>query len=700
MQLRSYVLLIAALAVAFVPSMPDVTHAQSNPFLPPELTDAGWPNICGPHLDGTSDEINLASHWPPGGPPVLWVKELGQGYSSFVAQGDRVYTQYQSLSGQYVVCLDADSGETIWTYRYDWPFEATGLYPGPRSTPTIAQGKVFFATPAGSVGCLSQDGDLIWSKELKTTYEGKGTDFGYACSPTVVNGKVLMPVGGRGASMVALNAGDGTLLWKSGDDPASYTPALPVKVGEQTQVIGYMQNAMTAYDLETGKQLWRVKLSNGYDEHSTWPLYREPYLWVTGPFQAGSQLYELAESTSHQTAPPTQNQGGMTDPDAAKPAIRLVHQSDTMSNDVASSVRWGNHIFGFDLHEAQSKAHRPSRGQFKCVDFLTGAENWSNGTAKSRRDPSDQSVIGHASLIVADGKLILLNDTGDLILARADPEKLVPLARATVLGGRIGWCSPCLYRGRLYLRNDARAVCIYVGEPGLLEESASASSVSVAEIPQGKVRDFSKLLGVEPEYAMDPPTRRWLIRWYVTSLCLLTAAFVLSWLCHRLLTRDSTSNESTRRLWYWLLAYCLAVVGGPILSIQIKDFVFTWPLCLFIAFDAAMHRVSISKNTRFAPLLRERERTRQVWLDRIAFIVMFLTCATYFYACRRLSLVTEWVFLCGFVGAIPLMLIGRWLSRRDRPLVWIEFLVTVAAFSAYYGVTVVFLHMKYEIPAY
>lgn len=195
-----------------------------------EQAEAGWPHIRGPSYDGVSRETNLADVWPESGPPVLWVKELGQGFSSIVVQKDRAFTQYQSLTGQFVLCMDANTGKTLWSYRYDWPFEVTGLYPGPYSTPTLSMDHVYFTTPAGSVSCLTLSGKLVWSRDLKQEFDGKGTDFGYACSPTVVDRKVILPVGGRGASLVALDAMSGEVVWKTGDESASYVPVLPITI--------------------------------------------------------------------------------------------------------------------------------------------------------------------------------------------------------------------------------------------------------------------------------------------------------------------------------------------------------------------------------------------------------------------------------------------------------------------------------------
>ena len=127
-------------------------NGRPNPFLADGAVDVGWPFLRGFNFDGHSAEIHLADAWPSTGPPVLWTRPLGQGYSAFTAADDRIFTQYQTLSGQYVVCLSAETGETVWEYRYDWPYEAGGVYPGPRATPTLDGRRIYFAGPSGLVG--------------------------------------------------------------------------------------------------------------------------------------------------------------------------------------------------------------------------------------------------------------------------------------------------------------------------------------------------------------------------------------------------------------------------------------------------------------------------------------------------------------------------------------------------------------------
>jgi outer membrane protein assembly factor BamB len=654
-------------------------------------TAVGWPHLRGPHYDGVSTETGLAERWPAIGPPVLWVKELGQGYSSCVAQDDRVYTQYQTLAGQFVLCVNAETGKTLWEYRYDWPFEITGQYPGPFSTPTLAEEHVYFTTPAGSVGCLTLAGKLVWSRDLKQEFDGQGTDFGYACSPTVIDGKVILPIGGRGASLVALNARSGELVWKNGDEAASYVGVLPIQIGDQRQVVGYLQHCLVGCDLKTGERRWTETLSHGYDEHSCWPIYREPLLWTSAPFQSGSHLWSLSSPSSTRI-----------EPDSAETLISERWYCEAMSNDVSSSVLVGDTIYGFDLAEAQSKAHRPSRGSFRAIDWETGNLRWSNGDAQTRRatdfaSNAAEQIVGHASVLAADGKLYLLNDLGDLILIEANPDAYRELGRVRVLGGEIGWASLALDQSKLFVRNRSRMVCLDVGPAESAAVSAMNSSLRASDIPQGEVRDYASLIGIEPEYSMDPPTQRWLWNWYIYGFGILLVSQLFGWIVAEIGSRFGYSFRS--EIAFYVIAFGLGVFLGPVLSLRWHDFIFTWPSCLFVTLMAAVEHSEVRRNS-------SATRSRREFFVSVFIATAFLlTCIAYFLLCRRLSLVTQWSFLFGFPAAIPCLLwerylrtkrratrIERWQSTIVRVLLW------QLAYAAYYGFIVAILFTNYEIP--
>jgi len=640
--------------------------ADANPFLPAGTKEEGWPSVRGVQHDAHSPEIQLAESWPEEGPPVLWVKDLGQGYSAFVAEGNRVYTQAQTLQGQYVYCLDARTGKTLWEYRYDWPYELAGVYPGPRATPTLAQGRLLFAGPSGLVGCLdATNGQLLWSRNVVTDFQGDGgTGFGYSCSPTVVDDFVILPVGGPGASLVALNLADGKTVWASGNQPASYSPAMPIVRNGRQLIVGYLENSLVIHDLKTGEVLVEQEFSQGYDEHSAWPIYREPYLWIAAPFKSGSQLFEVPEDLSQ------------------KGTLKNIWRSRALSNDVLSSVLVDGKLYGFDIFDQQSKTQRPSRGKFRCLDFLTGQELWEQGSGRPERSNNDTSdEIGQAGIVAADGKLILLNERGELILLRANPNQCEILARCAVLTGQLTWTPPILHRGCIYVRNQSRAACIYVGKPELLP--ANQVRLTLADIPQDVYFDWAgQILSVEPEYAFDIPSSEWFWNWFYWSSGLLLVSLILA-------AAPVYWVPPERRLVTWMMGYrLLAFIAGALgttwISFWTQEFVFTWPLCLFIAFEPVLATVQFRnlKKTSF-------------WKDRLPLLCFLVVGTLYYLLCRRLSLVFEWAFLAGPVGALPLGLWEWQIKKNTKSKVLFCVILKLVTFACFFVSGVIVLWLKY-----
>ena len=632
------------------PPAADTTGGESSTASGP-----GWPHLRGPHYNSTSDETGLADGWPDEGPPVLWIRHIGRGYSGFSAVGDRVFTQRQTLYYQSVLCMDGRSGDTVWEHRYGLPYDAAGVYPGPRSTPTWYDGHVYFAGPNGFVGCLdADDGHEIWSLNASQEFDGRGTDFGYSASPLVEDGKVILPVGGQSASVVALDARDGSTVWASGDEPASYCSAIPITFRGRRHVITFLKNALCSFDLVTGRLLWQHTFSTGYNEHAAMPLYAEPHLMIASPFRGGSEMYRIEpQDPDHREA----------DPLAVK-ATR-VWFSRRMSNDVASSVLVDGNVYGFDLRDIQSKLHRPSRGEFRCMEFATGEVRWS----------SDRP--GHAGLLAADGKLFMLNDSGEVLLARIDPDGYEELGRVKLFGGQSCWTAPALHDGRLYLRSPTQAACLYVGRPELLGSEELDRAQQASEIPKMKRLDLPRLIGGEPDAMFDLPDAGQLRIWYFLCLVGVFGAAALGASAGWYVTgvKYPRAARSVAHGLFWPIACVLGVAATPWANRYWGEFIFTWPATLFATQQIVLMAISSPG--------QQAGRARSTWLSMTAALLFLGTCLGYFHVLRALSLPLLWVFLIGFLpswlAAIPA---ARRLRREGRfsvDLIW-----TAVAFSAYY----------------
>ncbi len=476
-----------------------------------------------------------------------------------------------------------------------------------------------------------------------------------------------MPVGGKNAAMVALNAHGGSLVWRDGDQSASYTPAYPITVDGQRQVVGYMENTVVAHELATGKQLWVHELSKGYDEHAAWPIYHDGHLWIAAPFQVGSEVLKLS--------------GGQ-----GASAV-LVRKSELMSNDVASSVLIDEQIYGFDLRETQTKPGRPSRGTFRCIDFHTGEVRWSQGDPKQRRawppredarktaDEENPMPIGHANFLAADGKLILLNDTGELILARATPERYEELGRATILPGEICWTSPALHRGCVFVRNHREAACVYIGRPELQDVVLAAQSSPAPGSWTFDPPSLATLMGIRASDRLSVPTLAQLGRWFAFSFAIIVAAacvaFAVGW---------RRKSKTISRATLWSCGALAGIVGPLLLHRWLGEFVFTWPVALFALLLATVDQLPLTHGDALAAKSR--------WRSALVVASFMAACAIYFYVCRQLGLPAQSIFLTGFAIALPLAAIAKGVARRT-PLPWFaEFLLIAVGFTVYYWASV------------
>ncbi len=385
-----------------------------------------WPQFGGPHGNFKSDAKGLANSWPAQGPKQLWTRQLGDGYSAISVDGNVIYTMYRTLNDEVVLAADAETGKTIWEYRYDARIRAgMGMEngPGPHATPLVSENGVYAIGILGNLVCLNKKtGKLIWSHNLYEEFHGTFFDRGYAPSPVAYKDLVIMKVGGDGHSFMAFDQKTGTVVWKTlqkfGNAPA--TPVL-INVDGQDQLVAPMSDEVVGIDPTNGWVLWSYPHTTNWGLNISMPVWGDDHLlFISSAYNGGSAVIRLAR------------QGGKTVPSE-------VWQSQRIRVHFSTVVRVGDYVYG-------------SSGDFgpaplTAVDVKTGKVAW-----QDRSFPK-------ASFVYADGKFIVVDEDGNLALADFTPQGLKVLSRVALLHSN-AWTAPTLAGGRLYLRDRSRLMAL------------------------------------------------------------------------------------------------------------------------------------------------------------------------------------------------------------------------------------------------
>lgn len=392
------------------------------------LPAADWPQWLGPTRDGASPE--KVAPWKDT-PRVLWRQPVGEGNSSPIIAGGKVYlhSKVKDKLEEDVVARDAATGTEAWRQVYPRAAFVSFYGNGPRATPAVANGTLFTYGITGTLTAWdAATGRRLWQVEALKQFSAKNLTFGASCSPLVEGKNVLVNVGGKGASVVAFAAADGSVAWKALDDPASYSSPIPLGEGEKRQVVFLTGDGVVGLSPRDGKLFWRYPLKDKLFESSTTPA------------TAGDIL--LASSITFGSA------GLRLGSKDGQPDAKEAWKNTALTSYFTTPVAVGDHFYLvtgsnplLNLGMAQADLH--------CVDVKTGKSLWT------------RPKVGryHASLLrTGDNKLLLLEDTGSLVLIDPSPQEYRELARSKVCGET--WAHPALADGRLYVRDDKDVICL------------------------------------------------------------------------------------------------------------------------------------------------------------------------------------------------------------------------------------------------
>jgi hypothetical protein len=255
------------------------------------------------------------------------------------------------------------------------------------------------------------------------------------------------------------------------------------------------------------------------------------------------------------------------------------------------------------------------------------------------------------------------------------------LGRTTVFADEICWTPAALHRGCVIVRSQSQAACVYVGDAKLMNAVIGQSQLATRRVTP-RVPRLSTLIGLHRDDIFTVPTPTKLLRWYLWSLGILVVCAALSASVNLIVAKPNGVDRS--RIGFWVLGVALGLVGTAALGRWRGEFIFTWPLVVFIAFAATLH---------FIPLKIGSDKNR--WASRVATVLFLAACAIYFTVCRHLSLPAEWIFLTGFFAALPFLIVERRIATQRLRGLAMRVPLLLIAFSAYYWASVALLYMVY-----
>jgi len=404
-----------------------------------------WPQLFGADQTGISKE-KLNKNWSSEGFKPLWTVPLA-GWGSFAVAGDKAYTlttrEFNGEMREILIALDAATGKELWMYDIE---KTSGKYykhrahqlnggagSGPGSTPTVSDGRVYAYSTDLKLVCLdAKTGEKIWLVDIAKEHGGGAFGqmprYGNTSSPTVDGDLVFVAGGGSGQSLLAFDKATGKLAWKAEDMEQSYATARAATIDGVRQIIFYLKNDLIGVSAKDGKRLWRTSVPF-FSNNDTIPTVFENKVYAGSAASRGGALYEINKT-------PDREEG-----EDEYYAEQIYKTKTNESPCLTNVVLLDGHLYGKFSGEGGER--------LKCIEFATGKVVWEEKLAK------DDGVWN--SVILVDGKLLILLDDGKLILADPSPAGYKELARFKALEGKC-WSTAAFSNGRLFLRSNKEGV--------------------------------------------------------------------------------------------------------------------------------------------------------------------------------------------------------------------------------------------------
>lgn len=408
-----------------------------------EPTTATWSQWGGPNRNFVVPAGGLAESWPDDGPPRLWHRELGVGYSAIVSADGLLFTMYRKAATdevEYVIALDANSGRTVWEHKTDAPLfqkpdERWGGQ-GPNATPLLVGDRLYTVGSRAVLHCFeARTGRVLWKHDLAAEYGAVlSATCGYCPSPIAWRDLVIvvagcatgsennrtLPGAPQAHTLVAFDQATGEVRWQSLDHPHEYSSAILVRVGDTDQLVLNTYRGLVGVDPATGELLW----------HETARQSAGTPVWNGGELVFYCALGDEQEGSAGRV-------------------VRLAAGGGRTTVEPVWSSRKVN-LMLMTPPCADGRLYCSNERGLLGVDFATGERLWF------------KRGFGNATCIAAGNKLIILDENGKLSLATPTADGLNVHGQCQITE-RYSLTVPTLVGTTLYIRDRKHILALDLG---------------------------------------------------------------------------------------------------------------------------------------------------------------------------------------------------------------------------------------------
>jgi outer membrane protein assembly factor BamB len=375
-----------------------------------------WPQWRGPDRDNKLVGFTAPRAWPQK-LNEKWSANVGEGVSSPVLAGGKVYAFGRQGGDEVLTCLDADKGDVLWQDKTTTPVitgaaAGKGKFSGTRSTPAVADGKVCTLGCSGVVSCLdAASGKFVWRNETK-----KRPKFFTSTSPLIADGKCIVFID----NLTAFDLADGSVKWKAPIGETPYGSPVLMTVDGARQIVTPVQGAVAGVALDDGRLLWKFNFGgDAYQSTYATPIVDGQtviYACITGKGTAGTTVaYRIAK-------------------DGDKFTATELWKVNTAPHQYNTPVIKDGLLFGLS-----------SEMTFFCMDAQSGKELWNDSTRRGETG----GILNGGSVLLA-----LSSSTG-LVVFEPSKKGYMEVAKYKV-SATPGYSYPIVSGNRVFVKGASK----------------------------------------------------------------------------------------------------------------------------------------------------------------------------------------------------------------------------------------------------